>query len=88
MVLQSPESLVGPSPVLNVVSHNGGGSPNTDPQKTIQSFYGTTQHSSPNFGKNFTWTPKVCKIMAFMAIIRGLRLLFHILLGVQVYPKL
>ena len=28
-----------------------------------------------------TWTPKVCKIMAFMAIIRGLGLLFYILLG-------
>ena len=29
----------------------------------------------------FTWTPKVCKVMAFMAIIRGLGLLFYILLG-------
>ena len=28
-----------------------------------------------------TWTPKVCKIMAFMAIIMGLGLLFYILLG-------
>ena len=28
-----------------------------------------------------TWTPKVCKIMAFMAIIRALGLLFYILLG-------
>ena len=28
-----------------------------------------------------TWTPKVCKIMAFMAIISGLGLLFYILLG-------
>ena len=28
-----------------------------------------------------TWTPKVCKIMAFMAIILGLGLLFYILLG-------
>ena len=28
-----------------------------------------------------TWTPKVCKIMAFMAIILGLVLLFYILLG-------
>ena len=28
-----------------------------------------------------TWTPKVCKIMAFMAIIRGLGSLFYILLG-------
>ena len=28
-----------------------------------------------------TWTPKVCKIMAFMAIIMGLRLLFYMLLG-------
>ena len=27
------------------------------------------------------WTPKVCKIMAFMAIIRGLGLLFYIFLG-------
>ena len=28
-----------------------------------------------------TWTPKVCKIMAFMAIIMGLGLTFYILLG-------
>ena len=27
-----------------------------------------------------TWTPKVCKIMAFVAIIMGLGLLFYILL--------
>ena len=27
------------------------------------------------------WTPKVCKIMAFMAVILGLGLLFYILLG-------
>ena len=34
---------------------------------------------SRNLG--FTWTPKVCRIMAFMAVIRGLGLLFYILLG-------
>ena len=28
-----------------------------------------------------TWAPKVCKIVAFRAIIRGLGLLFYILLG-------
>ena len=28
-----------------------------------------------------TWTPKVCKMMAFMAIIRGLGLLFYMLVG-------
>ena len=28
-----------------------------------------------------TWTPKICKIMAFMAMIRGSGLLFYILLG-------
>ena len=28
-----------------------------------------------------TWTPKVCRIMAFMAVIRGLGLLFYILFG-------
>ena len=28
-----------------------------------------------------TWTPKVCKIMAFMAIIMGLGPLFYLLLG-------
>ena len=27
-----------------------------------------------------TWTPKVCKIMAIMAVIRGLGLLFYMLL--------
>ena len=29
----------------------------------------------------YTWTPKVCKIMAFMAVIMGLGLLCYILLG-------
>ena len=29
-----------------------------------------------------TWTPKVCKIMALMAVIMGFGLLFYILLGV------
>ena len=33
-------------------------------------------------GLGCTWTPKVCKMMAFIAIIRGLGLLFYILLGV------
>ena len=28
-----------------------------------------------------TWAPKVCKIMALMAIIMGLGLLFYLLLG-------
>ena len=32
-------------------------------------------------GLGFTWTPKVCKIMAFMAILMGLGLVFYILLG-------
>ena len=32
-------------------------------------------------GDVFTWTPKVCKIMAFMASILGLGPLFYILLG-------
>ena len=32
-------------------------------------------------GFGSTWTAKVCKIMAFMAVIMGLRLLFYILLG-------
>ena len=31
------------------------------------------------------WTPKVCKIMVFMAIIMGLGLLFYILLGFRWY---
>ena len=29
----------------------------------------------------YTWTPKVCKIMALVAVILGLGLLFYILLG-------
>ena len=39
-----------------------------------------------------TWTPKVCRVMAFMAIIMGLRLLSYILLGfrytynLHIYP--
>ena len=32
-------------------------------------------------GTNCSWTPKVCQIMAFMAVIMGLGLLFYILLG-------
>ena len=32
-------------------------------------------------GLRAIWTPKVCQIMAFMAIMRGLGLLFYILLG-------
>ena len=28
-----------------------------------------------------TWTPKICNIMAFMAVIMGVGLLFYILLG-------
>ena len=35
------------------------------------------------FGATPTWTPKVCKIMALMAIIMGLGLLFYILLGLR-----
>ena len=30
---------------------------------------------------NPTWTPKVCKMMAFMAVTMGLGLLFYIFLG-------
>ena len=35
-------------------------------------------------GLGLTWTPKLCKIMAFMAVIMGLGLLFYILFGVWV----
>ena len=34
-----------------------------------------------------TWTPKVCKIMASMASIMGLGLLFYLLLGFRYNPK-
>ena len=37
--------------------------------------------------QTFTWTPKVCKMTAFMAIIMGLGLSFCILFGVQVLKK-
>ena len=30
-----------------------------------------------------TWAPKVCRIMAFWAVIMGLGLLFYILLGLR-----
>ena len=30
-----------------------------------------------------TWTPQVCKIMAYMAVVLGLGLLFYILLGLD-----
>ena len=36
-------------------------------------------------GATSTWAPKVCKIMAFMAIIMGLGLLFYILLGFRYF---
>ena len=35
----------------------------------------------PVQGLGHSWTPKVCRIMALTAIIMGLGLLFHILLG-------
>ena len=38
-------------------------------------------HSSQKSSDVGTWTPKVCKIMALMAIIMGLGLLVYILLG-------
>ena len=41
----------------------------------------TTADLNPKPYLNPTWTPKVCKIMACMAVILGLGLLFHILLG-------
>ena len=41
----------------------------------------STQLRSAEGGKTCTWTPKVCKIMAFMAIFLGLGLLFYILWG-------
>ena len=34
---------------------------------------------------SISWTLKVCKIMAFMAILGSLGLLFHILLGFRIY---
>ena len=41
----------------------------------------TNKHQHFQWCKPTTWAPKVCKIMAFMAIIMGLGLLFYILLG-------
>ena len=32
-------------------------------------------------GLGCTWTPKLCKIMAFMAVLMGLGPLFYILFG-------
>ena len=49
-------------------------------EKNLEKLTGTQLR----FGFRDTWTPKVCRIMAFMAIIRGLGLLFHILLGFRV----
>ena len=40
---------------------------------------GTSAHT--HIRVNNTWTPKVCRIMAFRVIIMGLRLLFYLLLG-------
>ena len=34
-------------------------------------------------GFGYTWAPKVCKIIAFMAIIRGSGLWFYIFLGLR-----
>ena len=37
--------------------------------------------ASPKYTLKPTWTPRVCKIVAFMAVITGLGPLFYILLG-------
>ena len=42
----------------------------------LRSSWGSQGSKYPN-----TWAPKVCKIMAFRAVIIGLGLLFYILLG-------
>ena len=36
--------------------------------------------------EGYTWAPKVCKVMAFIAIIMGLGLLFYILLDLGTTP--
>ena len=50
----------------------------------VASQHGDTQY----FGFEYipyTWTPKVCKIMALMAVFMGLGLVFYILLGFRYY---
>ena len=42
---------------------------------------GVEGYGVQGLGMITTWTPKVCKIMAFTAVIMGLGLLFCILLG-------
>ena len=42
---------------------------------------GTHDKPEPWCGLGITRTPKVCRIMAFIAVILGLGLSFHILLG-------
>ena len=46
------------------------------------------KHESHGILQSSTWTPKVGKIMAFMAIVMGLGLLFYILLGFRYNPAI
>ena len=47
----------------------------------LYSIQRTSKSKGSKLGFGFTWTPKVCKIMAFIAMFMGLRLLFYLLLG-------
>ena len=52
------------------------------PQKYIGIMENKMETTIVNWGYiGIPYTPKVCKIMAFMAMIMGLGLLFYILLG-------
>ena len=47
----------------------------------------TRSRSAETLAYTSTWTPIVCKIIAFMAVIMGLRLSFYILLGFRSTPQ-
>ena len=70
-LLSSPIWVLGPLGITSelLLSSRGSGSP-----VRFVSFRSLA-------GLGSTWTPKVCKIMTFMAVIMGLGLLFYILLG-------
>ena len=73
-----------PDGKLMGVSQNQGycfGGPNNKDYNILGSILGSMLGSILGSILSPTWTPKVCKIKVFMAIIMGFGLLFYILLG-------
>ena len=70
--------------VLGSCQYLGKGLPAPSPKGIFQDLRGPRTKGAANTKKRerfCTWTPKVCKMMAFMAVIISLRLFFYIILG-------